>query len=127
MVTTSKRGQMPRPADYVYVDWGSDFAAQHSLAFPQLSNAGVSAGLGPLGREYLLTAGGAGYFRLDVISDHLKSGRLRRVRGAPEFLYPAYAVYAASAEAKIINPAVAGLRHVARPASAQRALEKART
>lgn len=127
MVTTSKRGQMPRPADYVYVDWGPDFAAQHSLAFPQLSNAGVSAGLGPLGREYLLTAGGAGYFRLDVISAHLKSGRLHQVRGAPEFLYPAYAVYAASAEAKIINPAVAGLRHVARPASASRALQTART
>ena len=120
MVTTSKRGQAPRPADYVYVDWGSDFAAQHSLAFPELSNAGVIAGLGPLGREYLLAAGGTGYFRLDVVRAHLKSGRLHRVPGAPEFLYPAYAVYAASAEAKVVNPAVAGLRHVASPAFAPR-------
>lgn len=121
VMVTTKRGQAPRPADYVYVDWGPDFAAQHDLAFPALSNAGVIAGLGPLGSEYLLSAGGAGYFRLDVIRAHLESGRLHRVPGAPEFLYPAYAVYAANADAKIVNPAVAGLRHVASPASAPRA------
>ena len=138
MVTTSKRGQMPRPADYVYVDWGPDFAAQHSLAFPQLSNAGVSAGVGPLGREYLLTAGGAGYFRLEVISAHLNSGRLHRVRAAPEFLYPAYAPPARRPRSSTLQllgyceladlvadpltcPGHAGLQHLARAAPAVRA------
>jgi hypothetical protein len=38
---------------------------------------------------------------------------LHRVPDAPEFLYPAYAVYAASADAKVVAPALAGLRHVA--------------
>ena len=56
------------------------------------------AGLGPLGREYLLAAGGTGYFRLDVVRAHLESGHLRRVPGTPEFLYPAYAVYAVGAD-----------------------------
>ena len=88
----------PRASDYVYVDWGPDFAAQHGLAFPELSNAAVKAGLGPLGREYLLAAGGTGYFRLDVVRAHLESGRLRRVPDMPEFLYPAYAVYAADCD-----------------------------
>jgi hypothetical protein len=73
----------------------------------------VFVGLGPLGREYLLAAGGSGYFRSSVVRDDLDSGRLRRVPGAPEFLYPAYAVYAASADAKVVAPALAGLRHVA--------------
>ena len=118
MVTTSKRPRAPRPDDYVYVDWGPDFATQHGLAFPELSNAAVRVGLGPLGREYLLSAGGTGYFRLDVVRDHLESGRLRRVPGMPEFLYPAYAAYAVSADARIVNPALAGLRKVARPAQA---------
>jgi LysR family transcriptional regulator, flagellar master operon regulator len=112
MVTTSPKRQLPSPAEYVYVDWGSEFAAQHSLAFPELSNAAVAAGLGPLGREYVLAAGGAGYFRLNVVRDHLKRGQLHRVRGAPEFLYPAYAVYAASADARIIKPALASFREV---------------
>ncbi|CAN7608078.1 LysR family transcriptional regulator [Variovorax paradoxus] len=112
MVTTAQHPRVPRPADYVYVDWGPEFAAQHGLAFPELSNAAVSAGLGPLGREYLLAAGGTGYFRHDVVSSHLESGRLRRVPGTPEFLYPAYAVYAVGADAAIVDPALAGLRQV---------------
>lgn len=114
MVTTFKRLRVPRPESYVYVDWGPDFAVQHGLAFPELSNAAVKIGLGPLGREYLLKAGGTGYFRLDVVREHLDSGRLRRVAGMPEFLYPAYAAYAADTDAKIVNPALAGLRQVAR-------------
>ncbi|CAN7471534.1 LysR family transcriptional regulator [Variovorax paradoxus] len=112
MVTTAQHPRVPRPADYVYVDWGPEFAAQHGLAFPELSNAAVSAGLGPLGREYLLAAGGTGYFRHDVVRSHLESGRLRRVPGTPEFLYPAYAVYAVGADAAIVDPALAGLRQV---------------
>lgn len=111
LVTTRKRGQKLDPADYVYVDWGPEFAAQHSLAFPELSQPAVSAGLGPLGREYVLAAGGSGYFRLAVVQQHLESGRLRRVRGAPEFLYPAYAVFAEGADLSIIKPALEGLRH----------------
>ena len=112
MVTTARHPRVPRPADYVYVDWGPEFAAQHGLAFPELSNAAVSAGLGPLGREYLLAAGGTGYFRHDVVRSHLESGRLRRVPDTPEFLYPAYAVYAVGADAAIVDPALAGLRQV---------------
>ncbi|MET3442991.1 DNA-binding transcriptional LysR family regulator [Variovorax paradoxus] len=120
MVTTAQRPRVPKPADYVYVDWGPEFAAQHGLAFPELSNAAVMAGLGPLGREYLLAAGGTGYFRRDVVRSHLESGRLRRVPNTPEFLYPAYAVYAVGADAAIVDPALAGLRQVvkAKPANA---------
>jgi len=117
LVSTSPRARLrnfePKPAEYVYVDWGPEFAAQHSLAFPGLSNAPVAVGLGPLGREYLLAAGGSGYFRLDVVRADIDSGRLHRVADAPEFLYPAYAVYAAAADPKLVTPALAGLRHVA--------------
>ena len=82
LVTTSRRGEAPTPEPTTSTSTGApEFAAQHSLAFPELSNAGVSAGLGPLGREYVLAAGGAGYFRLDVVRRHLESGRLHRVEG----------------------------------------------
>jgi DNA-binding transcriptional LysR family regulator len=110
VLVTTHPGRPPSPSDYVYVDWGSEFALQHGLAFPELSSAGISASLGPLAREYLLAAGGTGYFRLDVVRRDLKAGRLHRVHGAPEFLYPAYAVYSASADPKLVTPAVAALR-----------------
>lgn len=115
MVSTTKRSKLPKAQDYVYVDWGTEFAVQHGLAFPELSNAGVMAGLGPLGRQYLLAAGGCGYFRLDVVRSHLESGRLHRVPDTPEFLYPAYAVYAAGGDQKVLKPGLAAFRRVARP------------
>ncbi|MEO8021917.1 LysR family transcriptional regulator [Polaromonas sp.] len=119
LVSTTPGVQAPEAADYVYVDWGPEFSAQHSLAFPELSSVGVSSSLGPLGLEYLLTVGGAGYFRQNVVLSHVKAGRLHRVPGAPEFLYPAYAVYAANADMKVLQPALTGLRQVAagRPAA----------
>lgn len=113
LVTTSRRGQPQRANDYVFVDWGPEFAARHNLAFPELSNAATFVGLGPLGLQYILDAGGSGYFRLNVVQRYLKSGRLRLVPGAAEFSYPAYAVYSENADAKIVTPALVGLRHVA--------------
>jgi len=116
-VTTARGGNAPKPSDYVYVDWGREFAAQHSLAYPALANAPVFAGLGPLGREYILHSGGSGYFRESVVRSHLASGRLRLVKGAPVFMYPAYAVYAEDADAKVVSPALAALKHVAQAAA----------
>ncbi|MCC7484381.1 MAG: LysR family transcriptional regulator [Burkholderiales bacterium] len=127
MVTTSRRDRSPRATDYIFVDWGPEFAAQHQLAFPDLSNAGVFVGLGPLGREYLLAAGGCGYLRLSAVRRHLESGRMRAVEGAPEFLQTAYAVYSAGADANIVTPALVGLRHVAGEVPRSRSRPGART
>lgn len=113
LVTTSRRGQAQRATDYVFVDWGPDFAARHNLAFPELSNAGTFVGLGPLGLQYILEAGGSGYFRMNVVRPYLTSGQLRLVPGAAEFAHPAYAVYSEAADAQVVTPALVGLRHVA--------------
>jgi DNA-binding transcriptional LysR family regulator len=118
LVTTSRRGQTPKSSDYVFVDWGADFAARHNLAFPELSSAGTFVGLGPLGLKYILQAGGTGYFRSNVVQRYLKNGRLRLVPGAAEISYPAYAVYSDNADAKVVTPALVGLRHVASTSSA---------
>jgi DNA-binding transcriptional LysR family regulator len=113
VLVTSRRGKAARKGDYVYVDWGAEFAAQHNLTFPEQSNHGTFVGLGPLGLQYILKAGGSGYFRQNAVAPYLKSGRLSLVRGAPEYLYPAYAVYSEEADPKIVTPALAGMRHIA--------------
>lgn len=115
VLVTTARGKAERGAgDYVYVDWGPDFAAQHNLTFPERSNPGTYVGLGPLGLQYILKAGGSGYFRAHSVAPYLRNHRLRLVRGAPEFLYPAYAVYSEDADVKVMAPALAGLRHIAK-------------
>ena len=45
LVTSARRAALPKAADYVFVDWGPEFAAQHQLAFPQLANAATAVGI----------------------------------------------------------------------------------
>jgi DNA-binding transcriptional LysR family regulator len=113
LVTTDAAASPPDAAEYVYVDWGPEFGEQHRLVYPQWSRPSVSSDFGPLAREYLLSTGGAGYFRLGVVRSHLESGRLRRVVGAPEFAYPAYAVYPEDAGQDVLARVLEGLRHAA--------------
>lgn len=113
LVETPRAKSGNRHANYVYVDWGPDFAAHHNLAFPELANAPALMGLGPLGLRYILEVGGSGYFRRHAAAPYLRTGKLKLVRDAPAFLYPAYAVYSESADVDILAPALDGLRHVA--------------
>lgn len=112
MVTSEPDGAM-NPARYVYVDWGPSFAANHQAAFPELSSPPVSISLGPLALTYLLSVGGAGYFRLNTAQPFLADGRLRAVKGAPEFSWSAYAVYARRQKGHVIDRVRNGLRTVA--------------
>ena len=113
LVTTDLSTAGVSDPDYVYVDWGADFAAHHGLNFPQFSNPGLSIGLGPLGLDYIIQVGGTGYFRKRVAQPYLASGRLHLVPHAPEFPHPAYAVYPEGAENADLEAALAGLRTVA--------------
>jgi LysR family transcriptional regulator, flagellar master operon regulator len=96
MVTSAPDDTMT-PEQYIYVDWGPAFTANHQAAFPELGSPPVSISLGPLALTYLLTA----------------DGRLRRVSGTPEFSHSAYAVYVARHEGDVINRVLDGLRIVA--------------
>ncbi len=78
--------------EYVYVDWGPQFAAMHEASFPVDRKPGLFVGLGPLGLNYILRAGGCGYFRSRVVEPFVQSGQLEIVPDAPQFSYPAYVV-----------------------------------
>lgn len=113
LVATEPDTTRAAPSDYVYVDWGPDFALHHGLSFPDVTNPGLFVGLGPLALNYILEAGGSGYFRLSAVRPHLTAGRLHRVPGAPDFSYPIYAVHSANADDQLIGVALDGLRTVA--------------
>jgi LysR family transcriptional regulator, flagellar master operon regulator len=95
--------------EYVHVDWGPDFALHHGVAFPDVV-PGLVANLGPLALNYVLNAGGSGYFRMNAVKSHLAAGRMHLVPGAPRFSYPVYVVRSANADESLIAPALAGLR-----------------
>jgi hypothetical protein len=68
---------------------------------------------GPLALEYILEAGGGGYFRKGFIRPWLESGRLALVPNSPEFSYSAYVVYSAKADPGVMARIRSGLRAAA--------------
>lgn len=113
LVTTDPTIQPLSSPDYVYVDWGPDFALHHGMSFPDVMNPGLFVGLGPLALNYIVQAGGSGYFRMRAARPYLESGKLHLVAGAPRFSYPIYAVRSTNADDTLIKQALDGLRTVA--------------
>jgi DNA-binding transcriptional LysR family regulator len=110
-VTTDKKGRLLDTLDYVHVDWGPDFALGHGVTYPD-KNPNMIVNLGPLGLEYILSVGGAGYFRKRVVDPHVAAGRLKIVTKAPKFSYPVYVTHAANTESAILKRALTGLRQI---------------
>lgn len=113
LVTTDPEAQTLSSPDYVYVDWGSNFAIHHGLSFPDVINPGLFVGLGPLALSYIVEAGGSGYFRMRAVKPFLESGKLHLVASAPSFSYPIYAVRSANTDEALIRKAIDGLRNAA--------------
>jgi LysR family transcriptional regulator, flagellar master operon regulator len=112
MVTTDPDKPIFEDGKYVYVDWGPEFEAQHGALFPEQTRPGLLVGLGPLGFSYILQAGGSGYFRWSTVRPYLADGRVKLVPDAPEFPYPAYAVYPVTSQVDSLGAALEGLRAV---------------
>ena len=119
--TTNKNGDPPASKEYVHVDWGPMFAAQHGAASSAFGEPGLMVGLGPLGLSYILKAGGMGYFRRGVVTPFIEAGELEAVEGAPEFTYPAYAVYSEASEPRAdLQDALRGLKEIVHASTARK-------
>lgn len=114
LVATDEREVSPGwVEDYVYVDWGDVYRLQHAAAFPEMETAAISVGLGALGLQHILQAGGSGYFPLRAVQSLIEEGRLFRLGSAPEISRPAYVVYRKEPEdPDIQHLALQGLREI---------------
>lgn len=96
----------------LYIDWGQEFERQYKAASLSAQCA-YSFDLGPAALQFMLQAGGNGWFRTRVVRPYLESGRLLRVPDAPEFTYPVYLTYRAAQDKPVLQQALAGLRELA--------------
>jgi DNA-binding transcriptional LysR family regulator len=119
LVMVSTQPDPPREpgADYVYVDWGPEFFAQHSLAFPGYSGSALTVNIGWLGLEHILACSGTGYFPLRLVRAHELAGRLHRVAGAPEFRLPVYLCFASGTMSSHLELALQTIRRTASEAA----------
>ncbi len=113
MVSTRAAPCREPASDYIYVDWGAEFFAQHSLAFPDFPGAALTVNIGWLGLQRLLAHGGTGYFPTRMLREHELSGRLRRVPDTPEFRLPAYLCYPAKVDSEPLTLALDTIRRIA--------------
>lgn len=82
----------PFSAEYVLVDWGPEFRADHLLALPDIRTPGLQLDIGTLALQHLRNVPASAYFPKRLVAAELKAGSLRRVDGTPRFGYAAYAV-----------------------------------
>ncbi|MEQ9574701.1 MAG: LysR family transcriptional regulator [Rhodospirillales bacterium] len=113
MVSSRPTARAEPDADYVYVDWGPEFYAQHNARFPEIVGAGITANIGWLGLQHVLQFGGSGYFPIRLVQPYLADGQLHRLPDAPAFPLPAYLVYSNDADQDLLDPALEGIRQVA--------------
>lgn len=117
MVSTTETPPREPQSDYVYVDWGPEFFAQHHLAFPSFSGAALTVNIGLIGLQYLLAHGGTGYFPARMLRAHELAGRLHRVPGAPEFRLSAYLCFPSKTDSTVLALALDTIRRVAADAA----------
>ena len=113
MVSTQHDPPREPASDYVYVDWGPEFFAQHCLAFPNFLGAALTVNIGWLGLQHVLAHGGTGYFPARTLREHELRGRLHRVPGAPQFHLPAYLCYPTKVDFEPLALALETIRRVA--------------
>lgn len=117
MVSTKENPPSEPQRDYIYVDWGPEFFAQHSLAFPSFSGAALTVNIGWLGLQCLFANGGTGYFPARMLREQELAGRLHRVAGAPEFRLSAYLCFPSKTDSTPLALALDTIRRVAADAA----------
>ncbi len=106
-------------AGYIHIDWGAEFHAQFSEHYPDVASPALTANIGWLGVQQVLSFGGSGYFPLRLIRRHLEAGQLWRVPNSPRFKLPAYGVFTRDAESVTLRQALDGLRSLAKEEQAR--------
>jgi DNA-binding transcriptional LysR family regulator len=119
LVMVSSQADPPREpgSDYIYVDWGAEFFAQHCMAFPNFVGARLTVNIGWLGLQRLLAHGGTGYFPARMLREQELNRRVHRVPGAPEFRLPAYLCYPSRVDSEPLALALDTIRRTAAEAA----------
>jgi DNA-binding transcriptional LysR family regulator len=114
VLVTSAPGRRRHHSDYVFVDWGPAFQADHTAAYPELNNTGVNLDLGSMGIDYLLANEASGYFPRRLVKHHVSRRRLRIPARSRAFTSAVYMVYPEARDEEAYEPILHGLRQAAR-------------
>ncbi len=113
LVLVSSRQEDTAPQeDYIYVEWGPGFYAQHAQHYPDLERPPQVVNIGWLGVQLIRSNGGSCFLPLRMAQPYIDSGSLFRVHGSPEFVHPAYMVYPRDSDNTVMSQALQLLREM---------------
>ncbi len=112
LVSTRKDDTGPGE-DYIYVEWGPGFYAQHAQSYPALEGPGQIVNIGWLGIQLALANGGSCFLPARMAASFIAEGRLHRVAGSPGYTQSVYMVFPRTSENPVLAQALAGLRELA--------------
>ena len=92
MVSTNEHATAELGSDYVFVDHGDEFRRRHAEAFAGDVPAAVTIAASAWAIDHILRHGGAGYLPSRIAQEHIASGNLHLVAGAPAFSRRIYVV-----------------------------------
>jgi DNA-binding transcriptional LysR family regulator len=114
LVLLTTRPGSPWPGDdYIYVDWGPEFYAQHSSNYPDLERPAQVVNIGWLGIQLILTNGGSCFLPIRMAEPFIWARRLHRVPDSPEFKLPSYMVYPLDSSSTVLTQVLGNLRMLA--------------
>ncbi|WP_305907961.1 LysR family transcriptional regulator [Methylomarinum sp. Ch1-1] len=100
--------------DYVYVDWGPAFYAQHCISYPDLERPAQVVNIGWLGIQLVISNGGSCFLPLRIAEPLIRRQQLHWVPDSPQFKLPSYMVFPKDSDCNVLEQVLDNLRALAR-------------
>lgn len=113
LLTTTPEKPWPDD-DYIQVDWGPAFYAQHRNSYPMLERPAQVVNIGWLGIQLILNNGGSCYLPIRMAEPFVKLQQLHLVADSPQFKLPAYMVFPHESDCTVIQQVLDKLRALAK-------------
>jgi DNA-binding transcriptional LysR family regulator len=119
LLTTDPEQPWPNE-NYIYVDWGAAFYAQHNMSYPGLERPPQMVNIGWLGVQLIISNGGSCFLPMRIAEPLIQAEKLFHVPGSPKFTLPAYMVFPSDSDSIVLHQVLDSLRSLA-------AIEKQKT
>lgn len=109
LLTTDPKKPWP-DEDYIYVDWGPAFYAQHSSNYPDLERPAQVVNIGWLGIQLIISNGGSCFVPVRMAEPLIRAGQLFHMPDSPQFKLPTYMVYSRNSDSIVLEQVLESLR-----------------
>jgi DNA-binding transcriptional LysR family regulator len=109
LLTTDPEKSWP-DENYIYVDWGPAFYAQHSSNYPDLERPAQVVNIGWLGVQIIISNGGSCFVPYRMAKPLIETSQLYQMPDSPQFKLPTYMVYQLNSDSIVLEQVLDSLR-----------------